>query len=280
MSQKDVRMHFEHTELSGIFTSCGNLDLDSHQHKCKNTRVVLSFRWSERWEGVTGRKEEEASTWLDPNLPTCRSWRGGSGRSFPPKSSRPQPSDGRTGPKTSRSWTCDKTRRASMETKLFSSFLEKKGLYMEDLWPLILGNQAINGMKRHGWPSLSIQSGIKIRSSHQMDRQRLNSALWFVNLFCFFGQSSMSTWTPSRQWGCCSQWICQRLGLNPSHSSCLSFLEAGNTLSTLSNAILVQPKNNRQYHFKKQSSSVILTPYGLRFPPFLGLIRFLCHLCN
>lgn len=162
MSQKDVRMHFEHTKLPGIFTSCGNLDYtlvptdpDAHQHKYKHTCVVLSFRWSERWEGETGRKEEEASTWPDPNLPTCRSWRGGSGRSFPPKSSRPQRSDCRTGPKTT---------RASMEIKIFLSFL-KKGLYMEDLWLLILGNQAINGMKRHGCPSLSIQSVIKITNS-------------------------------------------------------------------------------------------------------------------
>lgn len=191
MSQKDVRMHFEHTKLSGISTSCGNLDyrlfptdLDGPQHKYKNTCVVLSFRWSERWEGETGRKEEEASTWPDPNLPTCRSWRGGSGRSCPPKSSQPQRSDCRTRPKTSRSWTCDKTTSASMEIKIFPSFL-KKGLYMEDLWLLLLGNRAINGMKRHGRPSLSIQSVIKIRSSHQMDRQRLNSALWLVNLFCF-----------------------------------------------------------------------------------------------
>lgn len=56
----------------------------------------LRSRWSEHWEERTARREEEASTWPDPNLPTCRSWRGGSGRSSPPKSSRPRRCDCRT----------------------------------------------------------------------------------------------------------------------------------------------------------------------------------------
>lgn len=76
----------------------------------------LCFRCSERWEEWTVRKDEAASTWPGPNLPTCRSWRGGSGRSCPPKSSPPPPSECRT---EHRTVTGVWQRKVGLENKLF-----------------------------------------------------------------------------------------------------------------------------------------------------------------
>lgn len=66
-----------------LFFQCKN------KNRSKSFVFVVSCRWSGRSEQVTARRDAEDSIWLDLSLRTCRSWRGGSDKCYPPKSSRP-----------------------------------------------------------------------------------------------------------------------------------------------------------------------------------------------
>ena len=66
-------------------------------YKLLNPACDRSFpspsRWAGLWAGGTGRRGGRGSTWPGPSPPTCRSWRGGSARSSPPRASRPRVPD-------------------------------------------------------------------------------------------------------------------------------------------------------------------------------------------
>lgn len=217
--------------------------------------MYLRSRWSERWEEWTGRKGEAASTWQDPNLPTCRSWRGGSGRSSPPKSSRPRRSDCRTGEKKHHAvWPVT---RASMEIKS-PSFREAWEKWKTPPHGRLMTFHV--GKSSHQWLEKARLSWSKHFNDHKQpswdEQLRLNGALAVkLNSFSAPWTNFLVNMTSSQATRTLLKGKCQRLlskqlilfgkpGYKPRGSSCLSFSGWQPAPSTSATANLMHPMSN------------------------------------
>lgn len=141
------------------------------------------------------RKDEEASISPDPNPPTCKSWKEGSGRSSPPRSNQPQRCDCSSAQK--RVAQTEKNPQASNEEHETMCKTPQHGRPVT-FYSLLSGNEAMNDRK---WPL----PGWKSHWSHQQSSDQVRTgdlalgACGPRDLVPFYSERKLLTWNMPMQ---------------------------------------------------------------------------------